>query len=283
VNPLLVRPAPADEPAPAPDREGPFVLGEPVAVPLPLRLHADAAEELLERLPPVVAPPRFDARHVRAAEPGAFLTLTLLAACHGVEAPRLPVPIDAVIPPLRVANALDVFGLIDAVSGAPFFDRLARLGWRPLDARTLSSIVRELARNAVEHAGAPVWVAAWKTGDGELRLAVADGGVGMSGSLRLPNERDALLQALVHGRSASGQPGRGQGLQRVGEMVARLGGRMRVRSRTVLVDGVPPWSDAEVRGGLPILPGVQVEVLVPSPRMHRRATFPAPAPESPVG
>lgn len=281
MNPPLVRPAPADPAAPAPDRVGPFVLAEPVTVPLPLRLHADAAEELLERLPPVVAPPRFDARHVRAAEPGAFLTLTLLADYHGVEPPRLPVPLDAVIPPLRVAEALDVFGLIEAVSGAPFFDRLARLGWRPLDAKALSSIVRELAKNAVEHAGAPVWVAGWKTGDGELRLAVADGGVGMAGSLGLRDERDALLQALVQGRSRSGRPGRGQGLPRVGEMVARLGGRMRVRSRTVLVDGVPPWDGASVRGGLPILPGVQVEVLVPSPRTHRRTTFAAPHPETP--
>jgi signal transduction histidine kinase len=283
VNPPLVRPAPADPAAPGPDRVGPLGVAEPVTVPLPLRLHADAAEELLERLPPVVAPPRFDARHVRAAEPGAFLTLTLLADCHGVEPPRLPVPLDAVIPPLRVAEALDVFSLIEAVSGAPFFDRLARLGWRPLDAKALSSIVRELARNAVEHAGAPVWVAGWKTGDGELRLAVADGGVGMARSLGLPDERDALLQALVQGRSRSGQPGRGQGLPRVGEMVARLGGRMRVRSRTVLVDGVPPWEDASVRGGLPILPGVQVEVMVPSPCMHRRSTFAAPDPETPAG
>ncbi|HEX2211653.1 MAG TPA: ATP-binding protein [Longimicrobium sp.] len=276
-----------DAPPPAARDQRPAVLlgtAAPArAVPpiaLPLRLHAQAVEELLERLPPVVEAPRFDARHVRAAEPGAFLMLTLLAAWHGVDPPRLPVPPDAVVPPLRVADALDVFGLIEAISGAQFFDRLARLGWRPLDARALSSILRELARNAVEHAGAPAWVAGWRTRDGELRLAVADAGVGMSGSLGLRDERDALMQVLLDGRSRWVQPGRGQGLKRVSEMVARLGGRMRVRSRTVVVEGGAPWQDVSVQTQLPLLPGLQVEVLVPSPR-NRRSTFSSP--ETPAG
>lgn len=112
---------------------------------------------------------------------------------------------------------------------------------------------------------------------------MADGGVGMAGSLAMRNEREALLQVLLDGCSRSPRPGRGQGLNRVGEMVARLGGRMRVRSRTVVVDGVPPWHDAAVQDQLPFLPGLQVEVLVPSPRSHRRSTFFAPDPETPAG
>lgn len=233
---------------------------------LPLRLHAQAVEELLERLPPVVAPPRFDPRHVRAAEPGAYLALTLLAAYHGVEPPRLPVPPDALIAPLRVADALDAFALFEVVSGALFFERMAKLGWGQADARALSSVVRELARNAMEHAGAPAWVAGWRTDTGELRLAVADSGMGMAGSLGMENERDALLQVLVQGRGRWNEPGRGQGLKRVGEMVGRLGGRMRVRSRTVALEGTPPWRDAAVQGQLAYLPGFQVEVTVPCPR-----------------
>ncbi len=39
----------------------PRVVADERAIVLPFRLHADAVEELLEALPPVVEPPRFDA------------------------------------------------------------------------------------------------------------------------------------------------------------------------------------------------------------------------------
>lgn len=272
MNPPPVRPAAADDPAPAPDGVGPFVLGAPgpVTVSLPLRLHADAAEELLETLGPVVGAPRFDARHVRAAEPGAFLMLILLAAWHGVEAPRLPVPPDALIRPLRLADAGDAFNLFESVSGPPFFDGMAAMGWGPSDARALSSVIRELARNAMEHARAPGWVAGWKTDTGELRVAVVDAGAGVAAGLGLHDEAAALLEVLAEGRSRFDQPGRGQGLRRVGEMVARMRGRIRIRSRAMRLEGIPPWKDAEVRMGLPFLPGFHVEVSVPCPRATRR-------------
>ncbi len=268
----------------AAERAGPFVLAAPgpAILPLPLRLHTEAAEELLERLPPLVEPPRFDARHVRAAEPGAYLTLRLLAAYHGVELPHIPSPRDALIRPLRLADAGDAFTRFESVSGPPFFDGLAALGWGSADARLLSSVVRELARNAMEHAGAPGWVAGWKTDTGELRVAVADVGKGVAAGLGMRDEAEALLQVLAKGRSRFAEPGRGQGLRRVGEMVLRMGGRMRVRSRTVLLEGVPPWTDAAVQGRLAFLPGFQVEVCVPCPRKTRRPGSFHPAPPAPA-
>jgi hypothetical protein len=51
----------------------------------------------------------------------------------------------------------------------------------------------------------------------------------------------------------------------VGQTVGAWGGRMRVRSRTVLVAGTPPWHDVRVRDQLASLPGVQLEVVLPSP------------------
>src|SRR5688572_14037023 len=189
MNPPPARAAASDL-APAPDGVGPFVLAAPgpASVALPLRLHAGAAEELLEALGPVVGAPRFDVRHVRAAEPGAFLMLTLLAAYHGVEPPRLPVPLDALIRPLRLADAGDAFNLFESVSGPPFFDGMAAMGWGPADARALSSVIRELARNAMEHAAAPGWVAGWKTDTRELRVAVVDAGAGVAAGLGMHDE-----------------------------------------------------------------------------------------------
>lgn len=237
--------------------------GEAPCIALPFRLHADAVEELLEQLPPLVLPPTFDTRHVRAVEPGALLSLTLLAESHGVVPPPLPVPADALVPPLRMADALGAVLLFDVLGGSGFGERLRGWGWMPGDARRLSALVTELARNAVEHAGGPAWVAAWRTGPAELRIAVADGGTGFGGSLRLRDESQAVVQALVHGASAV--PGRGNGLRRAGETVAAWGGRMRVRSRTVVLSGTPPWHDVHVRDQLPSFPGVQMEVVLASP------------------
>jgi hypothetical protein len=250
---------------------------EPLAIALPLRLHADAVEELIDRLPPVVAPPSFDARHVRAAEPGAFLSLRLLAASHGVEPPPIPVPPDALVPPTSVADALGAAALFETIGAAPFLERASGWGWSQADGRKLASIVRELARNAVDHANSPAWVAAWRMGQGELRIAVADAGVGFGGSLGRRDEQDAILQALVHGATRSPECGRGDGLRRVGQLVARWGGRMRVRSGTALVDGTPPWHDAAVRSHLPHLPGVQVEVVLPCPTLRPARSAPPPA------
>lgn len=250
--------------------------GEAPAIALPFRLHADAVEEMLEQLPPLLLPPRFDARHVRAVEPGALLSLTLLAASHGLLPPALPVPPGALIAPLRVADAPGAAALFDVLGGGAFADRLAGWGWTAADARRLSSLVAELARNAVEHAGAPAWVAAWKTGPAELRVAVADGGTGFGGSLRQRDEAHAAMQALVHG--ASRVPERGQGLRQVARTVAEWGGWMRVRSRTVVLSGAPPWADLRVRDQLPFLPGVQIELVLPSPpgrpRMQGLGTAP---------
>lgn len=242
-------------------------VGDEPPVPLPLRLHADAAEELLDRLPPLVRPPRFDARHVRAVEPGALLALAILAATHEVELPALPVPPDALLPPLRVTDAASVAALFEAISGVAFVERLAAWGWRPADARTLASRVGEVARNAVEHAGTPVWVAGWRTGaGGDLRIAVADAGPGIGASLSVRDEEEAVLRAVVHGASRFAEQGRGGGLARVAETVGAWGGRMRLRSVSVVLDGSPPWDSAELRTQLAVLPGVQVELRIPAVR-----------------
>lgn len=260
---------PAAHGADGPAGDEPGARGGP-RVALPLRLHADGVEDLLERLPPVLGPPRFDVRHVRAAEPCAYLSLLMLAEWHGVAPPALPVPPGALLPPVRLADAGGVVAFFEAVGGPSFARGVAALGWGSDEARRISSVVAELARNAVEHAGAPAWVAGWRTAPGELRLAVADGGMGFAGSLRLREERDAVLQGLLHGASRSGAPGRGQGLRRVGQVVGDWGGRMRIRSRTVVISGTPPWHDAVVQSQLPFLPGVQVEVVLPLPEPRLR-------------
>ena len=244
--------------------------GEAPTIALPLRLHADAVEEMLERLPPLVLPPKFDARHVRAAEPCALLSLAMLAAQHGLIPPVLPVPSDALLAPLQVADAMGAVVLFDALGGDAFTGRLGGWGWMPADARRLAALATELARNAVEHAGAPACVAAWKTGPAELRIAVADGGMGFGGFLGMRNEAQAVLQALTAGTSRV--PGRGTGLRQVGQTVAGWGGRMRVRSRTVALAGTPPWHDVRVRDQLSFLPGVQIEVVLPSPPGRPRIT-----------
>jgi hypothetical protein len=240
--------------------------GDSVVV-LPFRLHSDAMEELLDRLTPLVAPPCFDARYVRGAEPGALLTLVLLAGVHGVGVPTLPVPPRALIPPVRIPDSATP--LSENVAGPRFAERLADMGWLPAEAQALSGVVRDLSRNAIEHAQAPAWVAAWQTTPGELRIAVADSGPGFAGSLGLNEEQYALREALLRGRSRFAEPGRGLGLQRVAHVVGRLGGRMRVRSRTVELAGPLPWRNSAVRMHLPYFPGVQVEVVIPTRRAGR--------------
>ena len=236
--------------------------GEAPRVALPFRLHAESVEELLERLPPLVLPPVFDARHVRAVEPGELLSLTMLASSHGVPPPALPVPADALIAPRHVEDARDAGNLCDALFADSFLERLGRWGWRPADARRVAETVDELVRNAVEHARAAAWVAAWRTGPHELRVAVADAGIGFGSSLGVRDDGQAVLWVL-HGGSRV--PGRGQGLRRVAETVAGWGGWMRIRSRTAVLRGAAPWRDAELRDQLPFLPGVQLEAVFPSP------------------
>ncbi|HEU0301766.1 MAG TPA: hypothetical protein VFR37_20095 [Longimicrobium sp.] len=255
-----------------PDEPGPHFRpsSHAPAVELPFRLHADVVEELLERLPPLVDAPRFDARHVREAEPCALLTLTLLAASHGVEPPALPVPADALIAPVRIEDAAELAAFLERAGGTDFLERLAGWGWSPGDARDLASLAGELARNAVEHGGAAAWAGAWRCA-GELRIAVADSGMGFGGSLGMADEEDALLRGLVHGASRRGGRRRG-GLMRVSALVAAMGGTMRVRSRTVVLSGAPTWQDPSVRSQLPFLPGVQVEVVLPPPAPRPRSS-----------
>jgi hypothetical protein len=229
---------------------------------LPLRVHADAVEELLERCPPVAVPPRFDARHVRAADPGAVLTLAILSRWLGVAPPSLPVPERALLPPRMVQSLDDVSGDGEV---AAFLRGLGALGWSPGDARRLAALVGELCGNALRHAGAPAWVAAWRTAPGELRVAVADAGCGIAASLGQADAREAVLRAVVHGNARTADAPALTGLRRVARVVGAWGGRMHVRSGTVLLSGAPPWSDAELREQLPVLPGVQVELVLPCP------------------
>ncbi len=246
---------------------GPFFRPPAAAAPvvLPLRLHAGAVEDLLDRLPPAVDHAGFDARHVRATEPGAHLSLSILAAYHGVEPPPLPVPADALVPPVRVADPLGAATLFERLGGAAFTERLEGWGWRAAEARRVATMVGELARNALEHAAAPVWVAAWRTAPGELRVAVADAGIGLARSLGVSDERAAVLKAATEGGSGTGDPGRGRGLVRLGTVVGAWGGRLHLRSRTVSLSGAAPWRDPDVRVQLPFLPGLQVELVLPSP------------------
>jgi len=150
---------------------------------------------------------------------------------------------------------------------------VSRLGYSGLAADRFTVAMAEVCQNVVDHSGGPGLALAQcylRTGGGpEIRLAVADVGIGVRASLapryadRLPaswDDRAAVRLAFRRGVTGSGDPDRGLGLAAVTDMVRAWGGTLRLRSGTAAcVVGAHP---AEFIG-LAAFPGTQVAITLP--------------------
>ena len=153
---------------------------------------------------------------------------------------------------------------------------VTRLGYSPLTADRLSVALAELLQNAVDHSGSPGLAAAqWyphgPAGVPELRIAVADAGVGVRESLagRYAHGADrwddatAVRTVFLEGVSRFADQGRGLGLKAVAAMVRGWGGSLRLRSGTAAGGVVPGGPGNAPCNGLAHFPGTQVDVIVP--------------------
>jgi len=154
---------------------------------------------------------------------------------------------------------------------------VSRLGHSPLTADRLTVAVAELLQNAVDHSGSPglaaaCWYARGSRGAPELRLAVADVGVGVRESLaaryatgagRTWDDATAVRTAFREGVSRFEDPGRGLGLKAVAATVRAWGGSLRLRSGTA-AGGVDPGGPGEAPcERLASFPGTQVDLVLP--------------------
>jgi signal transduction histidine kinase len=150
---------------------------------------------------------------------------------------------------------------------------VSRLGYSALAADRFTVAMAEICQNAVDHSGSAGVALAQcylRAGGGpEIRLAVADVGVGVRASLGpryaagFPgawDDRAAVALAFESGVTGSGDPDRGLGLAAVADLVRAWGGALRLRSGTAArVVGARPSE----RAGLPHFPGTQVSIRLP--------------------
>ncbi len=150
---------------------------------------------------------------------------------------------------------------------------VSRLGYSSLAADRFTVAMAELCQNAVDHSGGPGLALAQcylRAGGGpEIRLAVADVGIGVraslapryaSGFLGSWDDQTAIGLAFTSGVTGSGDPDRGLGLAAVADVVRAWGGSLRLRSGTAdRVVGAHPSQ----RARLPFFPGTQVAVCLP--------------------
>jgi hypothetical protein len=150
---------------------------------------------------------------------------------------------------------------------------VSRLGYSGLAADRFTVAMAEVCQNVVDHSGGPGLALAQcylrAGGAPEIRLAVADIGIGVRASLApryadsTPGAWDdltAVRLAFRHGVTGSGDPDRGLGLAAVAELVRAWGGKLRLRSGTAACDvGAHP----KVRSGLAAFPGTQVNIRLP--------------------
>ena len=134
------------------------------------------------------------------------------------------------------------------------------------EAAQLSSLLAELCQNVTQHSQDLGLVAAqvYRAGQGRfIQLAVADLGIGLRGSLahRYPvddwDDRELIKQAISQGVSSVIDTGRGLGLALVYRKTAELGGRMLLRSGSVLLEsraGVDTYYDTGY------FPGTQISL-----------------------
>jgi hypothetical protein len=172
-----------------------------------------------------------------------------------------------------VREGADVHRAVSRIKARADLLLVSRLGYSGLAADRFTVAMAEVCQNVVDHSGGSGLALAQcylRAGGGpEIRLAVADVGIGVRASLapryadRLPgswDDRTAVRLALRRGVTGSGDPDRGLGLAAVTDMVRAWGGTLRLRSGTAACDvGAHPAELTE----LAAFPGTQVAITLP--------------------
>ena len=150
---------------------------------------------------------------------------------------------------------------------------VSRLGYSGLAADRFTVALSEVCQNVVDHSGSPGLALAQcyqrAGGETEIRLAVADVGIGVRTSLSPRyaaghagswDDRAAIKLAFRPGITGTGNPDRGLGLAAVADLVRAWGGTLRLRSGTAACEvGARPSE----RVGLAPFPGTQVSIHLP--------------------
>ncbi|HWR97577.1 MAG TPA: ATP-binding protein [Candidatus Methanoperedens sp.] len=189
------------------------------------------------------------------------------------EGPRVrerdPVLLEAAL----VREGADIHRAVARIKARADLLLVSQLGYSGLAADRFTVAMAEICQNAVDHSGSPGVALAQcylhAGGGPEIRLAVADVGIGVRASLapryaaRFPgawSDRAAIGLAFESGVTGSGDPDRGLGLAAVTDLVHAWGGTLRLRSGTAArVVGAHPSE----RAGLPHFPGTQVTIRLP--------------------
>jgi len=172
-----------------------------------------------------------------------------------------------------VREGADVHRAVARIKARADLLLVSRLGYSGLAADRFTVAMAEVCQNVVDHSGGPGLALAQcylrAGGAPEIRLAVADVGIGVRASLApryadsLPgawDDRAACRLAFRSGVTGSGDPDRGLGLAAVADLVRAWGGTLRLRSGTAACEvGARP---AE-RDKLAFFPGTQVNIRLP--------------------
>ena len=185
------------------------------------------------------------------------------------DADRDPVLLEAAL----VRDGADIHRAVARIKARADLLLVSRLGYSGLAADRFTVAMAEICQNAVDHSGSPGVALAQcylRAGGGpEIRLAVADVGIGVRASLApryadsAPgawSDRTAVRLAFRRGVTGSGDPDRGLGLAAVADLVKAWGGTLHLRSGTAACD---IGGHAGVVGGLPPFPGTQVNIRLP--------------------
>ncbi len=179
----------------------------------------------------------------------------------------------------RVVTSNDVQHIVQRIQ-----DRLAKilitqLGYTELHVNRFAVAVSEICQNIPDHAQAPGLIAiqryhyAKRLGRNLVKIAVADAGVGIRRSLaprygsqsgQVWDDQAAISMAFERGVSRVEDPGRGQGLKRVREMVKAWGGSLLVRSGTAQLQFRGGRSQRAPVKDLVPLPGTQILIELPA-------------------
>jgi hypothetical protein len=169
----------------------------------------------------------------------------------------------------------EIPGIINRIS-----EILTNKGYRLRERAGICATLSEICANAVEHGNSPFGayaaVQAYQhivSGGRERRgeevlVAIADGGVGVRETLSrnpkyaglVETDNDALRHALQMGVSGTGEIGRGGGLAVVGQISARAGGSLSLRSGS---GRVTYYGDRTKSRNVPSFPGTFVRVSLP--------------------
>ena len=175
---------------------------------------------------------------------------------------------------IRFHSEEEIPGIINRIS-----EILENKEYRLRERAAICATLSEICANAVEHGSSPFGayaavqayqhIVSGGRGQGEeVLVAIADGGVGVRETLsRNPayaahtaSDNDALRHALKMGVSGTGEIGRGGGLAVVGQIAARAGGSLSLRSGS---GRVTFYGDRTNSRNVPDFPGTFVRVSLP--------------------